>query len=210
MRRLLPVLFCVAASTGLAACDQEPVSGPTTDEELELFNVARAANGNGNGNGNGGDGDLTLSRPAGGNGGGGDIIVFDIVGITARNGVGATVQVVTESQISSPDGQLLCTKATQGAFTQLRDADGDVLFSSLGPFVFDGQPDLANKNGDQQFQELASHLRFTFANKVVVEGFANSGSDLVNADVKIQASSSWRKVVIASLVDGVCGSDGLD
>jgi len=207
MRRLLPVFFCVAATTGLAACDQEPVSGPSTDDEI-LYDAVRAAGGL-PGAPAYADGDVTLSRPAAGGGGGGDIIVFDIIDSVSKASDGAVIQVLTATTVSSPDGEVLCTKTTSGGFTQLRDVDGDVLLSNVGPLVFEGQPNLAGKNPLQQAAELANHLRFSFDYTMVVEGQGSGAEDLVSADVPIQFSSGWRKLVIASLVDGYCGSDGL-
>ena len=205
MRRLLPVLFCVAATTGLAACDQETVSEPSPDEQEILYDAVRAAHlpapvafA---------DGDVALSRPAGG--GGQDIVVFDIVDSFARNSNGSVIQVLSDSSVSSPQGQVLCTKGTSAGFTQLRDADGDVVLSTVGPLVFEGQPNLAGKNPVQQAIELLNHLRFSYSSSAIVEGIAASGDELVTADVPIQFSSSWRKLVIAALVDGYCGSDGL-
>jgi hypothetical protein len=154
------------------------------------------------------DGDLTLTRAAGG-GGGGDIIVFDIVDSVTRDSSGMAIQVLSPDTIISPEGLVLCTRTSSGGFTQLRDADGDVLLSTVGPLVFDGQPVLTGLNGYQQAAELASHLRFSFDFDVVIQGFASSGEEMVSADVPVQFASGWRKLVIASLVDGYCGSDGL-
>lgn len=208
MRRLLPIFLCVAASTGLMACDQEPVSGPVTDDEQQiLYDAARAAALPALPGGYS-DGNVQLSRAASG-GGGGDIVVFDIIDAVARNANGSAIQVITDSTVSQPGGGVLCTRGTSSGFTQLRDADGDVLLSSVGPLVFEGQPILAGKNLIQQAIELASHLRFSFSYTSVVEGLAVNGDDVVSANVAIQFSSSWRKLVIASLVDGYCGSDGL-
>jgi hypothetical protein len=207
MRRLLPILLCVAASTGLPACDQESVSEPTTDQEQALYDAARASPFNvppGLA-----DGDVSLSRPAGDDGGGGDIIVFIILDSVARNALGEPIQLLSDGEITDPDGVLLCTKGTSGGFTQLRDSDGDVLFSSVGPFVFEGQPMLAGKNPVQQAVELANHLRFSYDHDVLVEGFGSSGEDMVEASVPIQFSSGWRKLTIAALVDGYCGSEGI-
>lgn len=203
MRRLLPVFFCVAASTGLAACDHEPV-GPADDEIF--YDAARAAPFPVPANVT--DGNVTLSRPAGG-GGGVDIVVFDIVDSVSRDSTGTAIQVLSPDVIASPQGQVLCTRGQSGGFVQLRDADGDVLMSSVGPLVFDGQPNLAGKNFVQQAVELANHLRFSFDFTIVVEGTPSTGEDLVSADVAIQFSSGWRKLTIAALVDGYCGSDGL-
>jgi hypothetical protein len=202
MRRLLPALFCVAASTGLTACDQ-PVSGPTPDDEQELYNEVRKAGG---GMPAIADGDVTLSRTTLG---GQKDPVFVIQGGSARTALGVVVQDLSDAGISAPGGGILCTKATVGGFVQLVDADGTVLFSSVGPFVFEGQPQLAGKNPAQQAQELASRLRFSYDFNVVMEGFANSGEEMVEATVPVQFASGWRKLVIASLVDGYCGSDGL-
>jgi hypothetical protein len=201
MRRLLPVLFCVAASTGLAACDQEPVSGPSPDEEQLLYDATRSAPGPALA-----DGDVELSQTTVS---GQKDVVFVIIGSASSTASGVTLQLINANAISSPAGDVLCTKGTSGGFTQLRDGDGDVLFSSVGPFVFEGQPNLAGKNPVQQAQELAGHLRFSYDHDSVVEGFANTGEEMVEASVPVQFASSWRKLVIASLVDGYCGSDGL-
>jgi hypothetical protein len=201
MRRLLP-FFCVAAMTGLSACDQEPVSGPISDDEQILYDAARAAGGI-PGAPTLADGDLELSRPSV------QDPVFVIIGSAARDSTGVTIQILTDATIADPDGEVLCTKTQSGGFTQLRDTDGDVLLSTVGPFVFEGQPNLAGKSAVQQAGELATHLRFSFSLMVVVEGMANTGEELVTADVPVQFASSWRKLVVASLVDGYCGSDGL-
>lgn len=202
MRRFLPVFFSVAASTGLLACDDQPVTGPTNDDEQALYELRGA------GAPAFADGDVSLSREAGGGGG---VIIgdFDIVDAAAFDRDGTQVQTLTDTTISSPEGELLCTRTTADGFVQLRDTDGDVLLSSIGPFVFDGQPDLAGKNGAEQFQTLMDHLRFSYNFDVVVEGLANTGTEMVHASVPIQFSSSWRKLVVASLVDGYCGSEGL-
>lgn len=206
MRRLLPLFLCVAASTGLTACD-EPVSGPSTEDQQALYDEVRAAPfpalpGLA-------DGDVELRRPAGGGGGGGDILVFDIVDSVSRNANGSLIQTLSDTSIAGPDGAVLCTKTQSGGFVQLRDADGDVLLSSVGPFVFEGQPQLAGKSPWQQAVVLANSLRMTFDFEMVVDGFANAGEEMVEASVPVQFSSGWRKLVIASLVDGYCGSDGL-
>jgi hypothetical protein len=199
MRRLLPALLCVAASTGLTACDQ-PVS---PDDERELYNEVRKAPAP---MPKLADGDVILSRTTLE---GQKDPVFVIVGQSARTSLGLPIQALSDSDIASPDGELLCTKGSSGGFVQLVDADGTVLLSTVGPFVFEGQPDLAGKNPGQQAQELASRLRFSYDFDTVMEGFANSGQAMVEADVPVQFSSGWRKLVIASLVDGYCGSDGL-
>jgi hypothetical protein len=207
MRRLLPLLLCVAASTGLAACDHEPDDGLTPDQEQALYDAMRAAP---NANPGGlADGNVELRRPAGDGGGGADIVIFDIVDAVARDSDGLTIQTLTDSSIMSPTGQVLCTKASSGVFMQLRDSDGDVLLSVLGPLVFEGQPALNGKNAFQQLIELASHLRFSYDFDTVVEGFASYGDGMVEASAPIQYASNWRKLVIASLVDGYCGSEGL-
>lgn len=184
------------------ACDDQPLSGPTNDDEQALYDFRKAE-----APGLVTDGDLTLSRQ--GLDGGGVIIDFDIVGVAAYDRMGGQVQQLTDDTISSPDGQVLCTRTTNNGFVQLRDADGDVLFSSFGPFVFDGQLDLEGQGGAQQFQTLMGQLRFSYNFDTVIEGLANSGTEMVQASAPIQFSSGWRKLVIASLVDGYCGSNGL-
>ncbi|MCX4244475.1 hypothetical protein [Paraliomyxa miuraensis] len=206
MRRLLPLFLCVAA-TGLTACDDQPVSGPTNDDEQALYDFRKAGQGNGNGNPFLANGDVSLSREGGG---GGIIIDFDIVDTAAYDRNGTQIQQLSNDAISSPDGAVLCTRTSANGFVQLRDADGDVLLSTIGPFVFDGEVELGGQNPLQQFQTLMSQLRFSYDLDTVIEGLANSGDEMVHASAHIQFSSGWRKLQIAALVDGYCGSNGLE
>lgn len=215
MRRILPLLLC-AATTTLPACDQEPVGGPpTTDDEQALYDF-RALPTIDEIPGYLGNGDITISTASkgnGGNDGGVDIILWDVVGVVARDSSGADIQLfVGESIVSPTTGDTMCTAAPSqdGVFKQLRDAEGTVLFSTMGVWTFDGAPELQGKNLFQQYQELKSRLRFSFATDAVVEGLPHSGDTMVSASQSIQFASSWRKLVIASLVDGYCGSDGID
>jgi len=204
MRRLLPVALCVAASTGLMACDQESVSGPTPNDAQDLYDEVRKAPFPVPAGPALADGDVELRR-----GGGGDIVIFVVEDGVASRADGTPVQFISTDEILSPEGEVLCTQGASGGFVQLRDSEGTVVFSSIGPFVFEGQPQLAGKNPAQQAQELASRLRFSFDFEMVVEGFANSGEEMVEASVPVQFASNWRKVVIASLIDGYCGSEGI-
>lgn len=214
MRRILPFFLCAATFT-LSACDQEPVSGPpTTDDQQALYDfrtlpIPEIP-------GYLGNGDITLSRAAGNGGGDGgdlDIILWDVVGVASRDSSGTVIQQFAGETILDPQtGQMLCTTTTSddGLFKQLRDAQGTVLFSSMAVWTFDGAPDLEGKNIFQQYQELSSHLRFSYDHNEVIEGFPSSGDAAVTSSAPLQFASAWRKLVVASLVDGHCGSDGID
>lgn len=215
MRRLLPFSLCVATLT-LTACDHAPVDGPpSTDDEQALYDF-RASTFPDEIPGYLGNGDITLRRASNGGGGDGgdfDIILWDVVGATAQDNSGTVVQQYANETILSPQtGQTMCstTISSDGLFKELRDGDGTVLFSAMGLWTFDGAPELGGKNIFQQYQELTSRLRYSFSADDVVDGFPHSGDTMVTSSEPVQFASRWRKLVIASLVDGQCGSDGIE
>ena len=212
MRRLLPFSLCVATLT-LTACDHDPVDGPPTNDDEQALHDFRASTFPDEIPGYLGNGDITLRRAGNNGGGGGDIILWDVVGVTAQDSSGAVVQQYADETIISPQtGQTLCTTTTSsdGLFKELRDSDGTVLLSAMGLWTFDGAPDLDGKNIFQQYQELTGRLHYSFSSDDVVDGFPHSGDTMVSSSEPVQFASRWRKLVIASLVDGYCGSDGFE
>ena len=138
MRRSLPTFLCVALSTGLAACDQS-VEGPSTDDEMALYNFRAAhipAVPNYPGNG-----DLTMTRASSSSssGGGGDVVFdFDLINNAVYRDDGSLVSVKTGDTLNGNDGSV-CTFGTAGIFATLSAADGSIMYSALGPWVFDGE-----------------------------------------------------------------------
>ncbi|MEM9461526.1 MAG: hypothetical protein AAGF11_45600 [Myxococcota bacterium] len=214
MRRILPLSLCVA-TLSLTACDQAPVDGPPTTDDEQALHDFRASTFPDEIPGYEGNGDITLRRASsnGGGDGGVDIILWDVVGVTAKSSNGTVVQQYADETIIAPEtGETMCTTtiSSDGLFKELRDADGTVLFSSMGLWTFDGAPELEDKNIFQQYQELTGRLRFSFNSDDIVDGLPHSGDAMVTSSEPVQFASRWRKLVIASLVDGYCGSDGLD
>lgn len=215
MRRLLPLSLCVATSIGLMACDDQPVSGPSTAEEQALYDFRAGPEIPDHIPGYDGNGDITISRGSSANGNGddaGDIILWDIVEGVVFNRYGiTTMNLVGESIVDPASGTTMCTTTTSqdGLFKELRDEDGTVLYSAMGLWTFDGTPDLSG-NPFKQYQSLMSQLRFSYQYDAVVDGLGTNGSEMVQASAPIQLASRWRKLVIAALVDGQCGSEGIE
>ncbi len=214
MRTRLSALFCVAAVAGFPACDDQPVSGPTSDDQLALYDFRAGAFPDNLPN-YPGDGDIAIVRraspaPAGDGGAdGGDIILFDIVGASVHDSAGDQIQTLSGASILSADGATVCSKSTAGIFSELRDANGTVLYSTYGPWVFSGAPQLDGLNPAQQYAELSGRLMLTFDGEDVVDGFPLTGEAVVESSEELVFASSMRKLVITSLVDGSCGSAGV-
>ncbi len=210
----LPAFLCAALfAVALPACDEHSPTGPQSDDELALFDFRAQSFPDGL-PGYPGDGDITIVKTAassGGNGGvnGGDIIIFDIVGASVHDSAGTEIQTLTDYSIKSPTGATVCSKTTSGIFSELRDSDGSVLYSTYGPWVFAGAPKLDGLTASQQYQELESRLMVTFDGEAVIEGFPLSGEAVVESTHDLVFANSMRKLVVTSLVDGSCGSNGI-
>lgn len=211
MRRSLPTFLCVALGTGLSACD-EPVDGPTTDDELALYDFRGAAtpaipNYPGNG-------DLTVTRAnanaggGGGGGGGGINFDFDIINnAVARAADGAFVVEVDGNDILSPAGEVLCSIRRNGLFRTLSAADDSVLYSSLGPWVFDGSVELGGLSPFQAYQQLNAQLLVSFDETLVVDDLPSSGEPVAVSNVELELASGPRKLLITAMLDGACGGE---
>lgn len=213
MRRLFPAFMCFAMAAGLSACDNEPTSGPSTPEEEELYNFRAAVfppieNLPGNG-------DISLFQPSAEPvpasaepTGGGDIIVWDFIGVAVYGRTENLVMSVQGTTMVGSSGGTTCSAQPHGLFTELKDSDGAVVYSALGPWVFDGRPQLAGLSAFQQYKELSSRLLYTFAGQGVYDGLA-VGDPILDSSESLTFADGMRKMTISALVDGNCGGDGL-
>jgi len=193
---------------GLSACDSaNKPTGPSTDDEFELFDIEfRASPAI---PGYPGDGDITVTRESAG-GGGGDNVLFDLIDDTAYTRTGEPAATMAGTTLAAPSGESSCTIQQQGAFTQLLDDGGTVLYSSIGRWVFDGAPNLAGLTPYQQYLTLVGALHVSFDNEDIVEGFPASGNVLAAANQELNYAVSTRKLFVTAMVDGVCGGEILE
>lgn len=137
--------------------------------------------------------------------------IWDFSSNTVRNTQSPNRDViftVVGDDIRDPDGNLLCRRDGNELFERMRDPSNAVVFSVIGPFIFDGDLKL---NGSilHNLIELKSKLLFTFHDKDVYDGLVLQGDMLVSANVNIRWSSRMRKFAIASLIAGECGGPGI-
>lgn len=200
MRRSLPTFLCIALATGLSACD-EPVDGPSTDDEQELYEF-RGAPAPANL-----DGDLTMTRASKG---GGDIIDFDLINNAVyRGGDGALVGELNGDTLSDGSGTDVCTIGSDGTFTTLSDASGVVLYSTLGKWVFSGDVDIDGLTPPEAYQVLSNSLLVTFDDIEVIDGLPSDGDPVAESSAVLDFASAERKLVITAMLDGACGGEAL-
>lgn len=215
MRRSLPTFLCVALATGLSACDEESVEGPSTDDELALFGYDFRSAAPPAIPGYPGDGNLTVLRASSSSSGsnssgGGDIILFDLVNTAVYSRTGAQVATLSDTAISSTSGASTCSITSDGGFTRLRNADGVVLYSAAGPWVFAGNPDIDGMNPVTAYHELSASLLVSFDDVEIVDGFASSGSPIAQSSAQLDLATPSRKLAVAAMLDGVCGGEDLE
>jgi hypothetical protein len=156
-----------------------------------------------------GDGDLTLYDGATTESE--DCVVYDLVGtgVQASNAPGSPlVMTLAGNAITDPDGNALCQITTHPSGAAKLNANGEVLFTAVGPYVFEGQ--IALSGSWQQIRDAnADQLVYTFSGAQILDGQVEGKYALATADTHIAAASSTRKLVLSAAIAGVCGGLGL-
>ena len=156
-----------------------------------------------------GNGDLTIYFAGDANIPGCDIWDFSSNGVhNAQSPTHDLIFTVDGDDIRAPGGDLLCRRDGNQLFERMRDPDDQVVFSVMGPFIFEGDLQL-NGSMWQNLVELRSKLLYTFNDQDVYDGLVIEGDMLVSASVDIRWSSRMRKFAIASLIAGECGGPGI-
>ncbi len=144
-----------------------------------------------------------------------DCLIWDISdGTTLDPATGEVIHQITNGVFYDRDGDPVCVmdgnELTE--FNVVRSAADptDVVFTVRGPFVFEGELNLAGKNKWQRLQEMRSKLLFTFFFEHVFDGPVWHDDILVTADTNLIIQIKQRKLQIASLITGECGGPGLE
>jgi hypothetical protein len=144
-----------------------------------------------------------------------DCLIWDIGGPGAASApsggsgsgtsLGELLIAVEPTEFLSPDGDLLCTIETDGNQAMLRDADsGDVLLTQWGHYVFEGFADLSPPSA-----KVKATRKYEFAKEQVFLGDKSDGEVLVTASEHIHNTSPQVKLLVAALIEGVCGGTGI-
>jgi hypothetical protein len=116
-----------------------------------------------------------------------------------------------DNEIFDVHGNLLCWAdfgAQPGTF-QLHDADGEVLFTSFANLIFEGDVTLP-KTGHEFAALMDDHLLYSYKHDRIHAGWWPEGEILATATANIQLANPMRHLVLAAVIDGQCGSLGLD
>lgn len=122
-------------------------------------------------------------------------------------------------QIFDPHGNLLCEAdyGDQAETYLLRDADGEVLFTLFRTLVFRGAATIPSQGlSHKGFGFLAYeqghdlHLLYSYIQFQVHRGWWPDGEVLATATDIIQLATPMRHLVIAAMIDGKCGSLGVE
>jgi hypothetical protein len=141
-----------------------------------------------------------------------DCLIYDFVGPNVHDGAtGDLVVVVVNDTIQAPDGTTLCTVEGDMLVDRVRTggADGPVLFTTFGRWVFEGDIDFEGDSIHQVAEELADQLLFTFQGPHIYEG-AHPGGELVATSTKpLTHANTTRKLVVTAMLTGECGGNGI-
>jgi hypothetical protein len=207
MRRLLTLTLVSGAALTTACAEAE--DDLSDAEKQELRSGFFPDGGLGEDPSLPGNGDLTIYFAGDANIPGCDIWDFQSNGVSnAQSPNHDLIFTVEGDDIRDPNGDLLCRREGNELFERMRDPNEQVVFSVMGPFIFDGDLQL-NGTFLQNLIELKSKLLYTFNGKDVYEGLVLGGEMLVSANVNIRWSSRMRKFAIASLIAGECGGPGI-
>lgn len=150
-----------------------------------------------------------------------DTIIWDLdggnVSVQLEPGLFATRMAIRENELWHTDALLqdvpVCTVVagdhSSGMEFELVDADGEVVFTLWQRHVFAGAIDLPAQGGDDFDQLVEDELAFSFKKDGIHAGHWSDGVLLARASEDIDMASPVRRLLLAALVAGECGSDGM-
>lgn len=196
MRRSLLALSLLPLLTLAPACD----SG---DEELgDAFRSG------------GLDVDISLTLPDEDDNPGNNTIIWDVVEATVFDGPamnGNILMTIDGNDIYDSEGVKTCTVTAPYLDSNIREViqtnGGETLFTVVGPNIYDGYVDVNTMNYGQLYRKNKDSLLMTFSNEKVYYGEFDMLALVGTAD--LEASSDGRKLLVAALMEGHCGSGGL-
>lgn len=116
---------------------------------------------------------------------------------------------VDGNDLVDPDGNVTCTIESNLIGGRIRNAgDGEVVFTVIGRWVFDGEINL-NQPLLQILAQFEEQLTYTFQTTHIYEHTPWTGAKLATATTAIALANPARKLVLSSLIAGECGGLGL-
>jgi hypothetical protein len=196
MRRALSALTCTALLALAPACDSEETVGDDFRSSL--------------------DQDIQM-HPLADEGGGDDgTIVWEIVQAEVFDGPAAEGNLllyIENNAIYTSGGVQTCQVNSPFLNSTVREviaANGtDVLFTVWGNYVFQGEIDVKYENFGQIKKLFGAQLLFQYEPTEIYYGEAADGMLLMTTNTDITVQSDGRKLLMAALITGECGSPGL-
>lgn len=145
-----------------------------------------------------------------------ETIIWDIDGgedvADVYDAAGQFLLATVENQIFDAQGALQCTAYMEDGLFKLREGlDGAVLYTATpGRYVFAGDvPGGLPPTGSSAWQELVyGQLEFEFYGEQIFDGPRWQAEVIATGSVSLSKANPMRKLLIASLFGGVCGSPG--
>jgi hypothetical protein len=160
-----------------------------------------------------GNGDLALYE--GTTTASGDCLIYDILGTQVHAGAGVNaptiMTIVGDSIVDPATGLAVCTRDGNALIERVHvgaNTSGEVLFTVVGRWVFEGELEL-DGNILQVLAQLDDQLLYTFEGPHIYEHSPWDGEILATATKPLTNASKTRKLVLTSLVAGECGGLGL-
>jgi|GEM_PF-2815754 len=197
MRRALSTLSALCLLAFAPACDAEPDDSTGDSFRNQILDV-----------------DIKLMLADGGDDDGS--IPWEILQTEIFEGEAAAGNLslfIEDNVIYTAEGVQTCVVNSPYLNSSIREvvaANGtDVLFTVWNQYVFDGEVDVKIENYGQMKKKFGDQLLFEFKSDEIFLGEVRDGYRLLRASADVQSSSEGRKLVIAALITGECGSSGL-
>ncbi|KIG12915.1 hypothetical protein DB30_00871 [Enhygromyxa salina] len=127
--------------------------------------------------------------------------------------LGNVLMYVEDNAIFDASGVQTCSVDSPHLNSKLREviaANGtEVLFTLWGDYVFEGHVDVKVANWGQMKKRFGEQLLFQYQPNDIFLGEAINGYRLMTTNADIAAQSEGRKLLMAALMTGECGSAGL-
>lgn len=127
--------------------------------------------------------------------------------------LGDLLMFVEDNAIYDANGVQTCSVDSPFLNSSIREviaANGtEVLFTVWGNYVFDGQIDVKHTNFGQIKRLFGDQLLFEYQPNDIFLGEATDGFLLMTTDTDTTAQSDGRRLLMAALITGECGSNGL-
>ncbi|PRQ06978.1 hypothetical protein [Enhygromyxa salina] len=127
--------------------------------------------------------------------------------------LGNVLMYVEGNAIYDTSGEKTCTIDSPFLHSNMREvvaANGsEVLFTVWNNYVFDGEIHVKSENWGQVKKQFGDKLLFQLEPNDIFLGEAIDGYRLMSTNADITAQSEGRKLLMAALMTGECGSAGL-